>query len=298
MQHLVKLIIGAGLLSLCFSSCGSVQPATVQRTNPDAPRSSSTGELLRAYKAQDTLLQRYISEVVPKFRQFVYVDPDTGVELNYNLFVPNDYDPQTKYPLVLFIADASLTGKSVTEDLRQGYGGLIWATATEQAKHPCLVLVPNYKLPAVDDQYNTSVEVPTTLSLVRHIAETYSVDRDRIYKTGQSRGGMMSMLFGITEPDLFAASLYVGGQWDTSRMAHFKNQKFTYIVAAGDQKAPKGMAQLKDVLRAAGASIAESQWSAKATIQEQNEQARRLYQEGKINNFIIFDIGSAFCPRE
>ena len=44
-------------------------------------------------------------------------------------------------------------------------------------------------------------------------------------------GGMMTFYFNITHPDLFAASLFVSSQWDTSKMQDFGKKHFFYIVA-------------------------------------------------------------------
>ena len=64
--------------------------------------------------------------------------------MQYNLYTPKNLEPGRKYPLVMFIADASTAGKGVKAPLMQGYGGIIWATDEAQAKHPAFVLVPSY----------------------------------------------------------------------------------------------------------------------------------------------------------
>ena len=43
--------------------------------------------------------------------------------MTYNLYIPEDYDQRKSYPLVLFMADASTTGKGAEAPLKQGYGG-------------------------------------------------------------------------------------------------------------------------------------------------------------------------------
>ena len=99
-------------------------------------------------------------------------------------------------------------------------------------------------------------------------------------------GGMMSLYYGIHYPELFAASIYVGCQWDASKMAHFVNQPFFYIVAEGDAKAPKGRAQLTEMLNRYNAKISEAAWSAKAPQAEQEENVRKLLAEGNNINYI------------
>lgn len=292
-----------GALLLLGSSCGVTQGPQVATSTPTTtsggntpvaspPARGGNSAILSELRASNAPLQALIAETLPHFSQHTYTDPKSGHTLHYNLFVPEGYTPQERYPLVLFIADASTTGGEVTRDLTQGFGGLIWASKAEQDKHPSFVLVPHYNEQAVDDTFATSADVPLTIDLVRHLLQTYSIDTSRVYKTGQSRGGMMSMHYGITDPDLFAASLYVGCQWDTSRMASFAQQKFTYIVGAGDEKAPKGMEALRQVLLEQGAKIAEGRWSARLPGSEQNRLAQEVYAQGSNCNYIIFDAGT------
>lgn len=105
-------------------------------------------------------------------------------------------------------------------------------------------------------------------------------------------GGMMSLYFNIAHPDLFAASLFVGCQWDTSNMGHFIDDKFCYVVAAGDKKAPIGMEGLKQVLRSKGATFGTAEWSAKLPQVEQETNVQELLAKGYNHNFIVFTKGS------
>lgn len=243
-------------------------------------------------KSDDVVLQQLIKENLPKFVQLTYKDAETGKSMEYNLFVPENYDENKKYPLLLFIADGSTVNKGVTYPLKQGYGALVWATKEDQAKHPCFILVPQYTTTTVTDHGNTSYEVEMTLRLLESIIGQYSIDRNRLYTTGQSMGGMMSLYFNITHPDLFAASLFVACQWDATNMGHFVNDKFFYIVAAGDKKAPIGMEALKKVLLAKKANIATGEWSAKLPQAEQEKHVQLVLDKGSNQNFVVFTEGS------
>ncbi|MCC8199944.1 MAG: hypothetical protein LIP06_15630 [Tannerellaceae bacterium] len=263
---------------------------TSEQTTPPQQRGGGGGG--NVDKSNDPELTALLAETVDKFIQLEYNDPETGKSMAYNLFVPEQYDKNKSYPLVLFMADASTVNKDVKVPLTQGYGGVIWASAKDQAKHPAFVLVPQYTTQTVTDQSTTSYEVEMTIRLLHEVVSQYTIDTNRLYTTGQSMGGMMSMYFNITYPELFAASLFVGCQWDTSHMQHFANDKFFYIVAAGDQKAPKGMAALETLLESEGARIAKAEWSAKLPAQEQEANVRKLLSEGSDINFIIFTPGS------
>ena len=191
-------------------------------------------------KSNDTELQELINEVADKYE----VKTFEGME--YNLFVPENYDKNTKYPLLLFIPDSSLVGKTAKEQLTQGYGGIIWASEEEQKKHPCFVLVPVITSTLTNDNWEVSGQINTVVDLVKYIQDNYSIDKNRTYTTGQSMGCMASFYMNITQKDLFAASLYVSGQWDTEALKEIEDDKFFYIVSAGDPKASAGLYALKE----------------------------------------------------
>ena len=139
----------------------------------------------------------------------------------------------------------STAGKEVTAPLTQGYGALEFASNRDQQKHPSFVLVPQYTDWAVQDDWSTTDEVEMTIRL-------------------------------LTYPDLFAASLFVSSQWDTSKMQDFGKKHFFYIVAGGDQKASGGMRDLAKVLKENNARVDSASWSAKLPSAEQEKLAEKL----------------------
>ena len=130
------------------------------------------------------------------------------------------------------------------------------------------------------------------LKKLQSVCSQYNVDTNRLYTTGQSMGGMMSFYFNITHPDLFAASLFVSSQWDTSKMQDFGNKKFFYIVAGGDKKAYGGMQDLAKVLKDNDVRVDSASWSAKLPSQEQERLAEELIARGGNINFIKWESGS------
>ena len=145
---------------------------------------------------------------------------------------------------------------------------------------------------AVQDDWSTTDEVEMTIRLLDAVCKEYNVDTNRLYTTGQSMGGMMSFYFNITHPDLFAASIFVSSQWDTSKMQDFGKKHFFYIVAGGDQKASGGMQDLTKVLRENEARIESASWSAKLSSQDQERLAEQLIARGSNINFILWETGS------
>ena len=243
-------------------------------------------------KDSDSTFVALKNETLKKFKQFTFEDDKTGKTMAYNLLVPEGYDGTKSYPLVLFMADASTVGKDVTVPLTQGYGALEFASDRDQQLHPSFVLVPQYTDWAVKDDWSTSDEVEMTIRLLEKICKEYNVDMNRLYTTGQSMGGMMSFYFNITHPSLFAASLFVSSQWDTTKMKDFGRKHFFYIVAGGDQKAYGGMKDLTKVLKEIDARVDSASWSAKLPAPEQEKLAEELIARGGNINFIIWEAGS------
>ena len=243
-------------------------------------------------KDSDSVFVALRNETLGKFKQLTFKDALTGKSMEYNLFVPDGYDGDKSFPLLLFMADASTVGKEVTAPLTQGYGALEFASDRDQKKHPAFVLVPQYTDWAVQDDWSTTDEVEMTIRLLEAVIKEYKVDTDRLYTTGQSMGGMMSFYFNITHPDLFAASLFISSQWDTSKMKDFGTKKFFYIVAGGDQKASGGMRDLTKVLEEQNVKIDSASWSAKLPSAEQERLAEELIAKGNNINFIKWETGS------
>ena len=246
-------------------------------------------------KSSDTQLQAMIAEVAPKFQLLTYEDAETGTTMQYQLYVPENYDASESYPLVQFIPDSSVVGRGADAVLTQGWGGLIWATDDEQAKHPAFVVVPVFTETIVDDSFNHSEQIEVAVRLIQSLTETYSIDTNRLYTTGQSMGGMTSFYLNATYPDLFAASLFVGSQWDNSILNVLEDDSFFYIVSAGDPKASVGQAGLMEVFDGDGAAYSHAEWSAQDDAETQNAAVAAMLAEGNSANFVTFTLGTTLA---
>lgn len=280
----MKKILMMAVAMACLTAC-----AQKQKGEQRGPRHGGGMEI---NKDSDSTFVALKNETLAKFKQYTFEDAETGKTMEYNLMVPAGYDGTKSYPLVLFMADASTVGKDVTAPLTQGYGALEFASDRDQAAHPSFVLVPQYTEWAVQDDWSTTDEVEMTIRLLKAVCKEYKVDTNRLYTTGQSMGGMMSFYFNITHPDLFAASLFVSSQWDTSKMKDFGKKHFFYIVAGGDQKASGGMRDLAEVLKQQNVRVDSASWSAKLPQAEQERLAEELIAKGGNINFIKWEAGS------
>ena len=276
---------------MLLAACSSTVTQTASTVAPKTVWDKQYGGVDKSY---DQNLLSLREQIAPRFQQLEFKDSVTGKTMAYNLYTPKNLDPKQKYPLVMFIADASTVGKSVKAPLMQGYGGIIWATDTAQAKHPAFILVPSFVGPqaAVNDQWQTSDEVGIALRLLKHTIQTQAIDAKRVYTTGQSMGGMISFYLNVTEPELFAASMFVGSQWDVNVLEPLKNAKFIYTVSAGDPKASKGMADLAAMFKQKNIHFAQTEFAANAPKAEQDAAISALLKQGNPHNFIMFSKGT------
>jgi predicted peptidase len=288
------------ILAVSVAAAAAITTAacSTDGSDPSAASSSPAGSATSAADLSagldTTSVASLSSEVAGKFTQSSYTDTTTGKTLPYNIFLPDGYDSSEKYPLVLYIADSSLVGKEVTAPLSQ-YGALIWASPQEQARHPSIVVVPEYPEVTIDDNngsQTTSDWITTTTDLVSHIQQTSSVDSTRVYATGQSMGAMMSLYMAAQNPDLFAAEYIVSGQWDISEIQGLTRSRFFYATAAGDTKATTGQTEVKQMLTAANVPFAAATWDATWNSEQTATASRELFSQPATDYFVTFTTGT------
>jgi len=147
------------------------------------------------------------------FESRTFVD-QRGDTLHYQLLKPLDVDPQKKYPLVVCLP----------------YGGgvegcppaQVLLTDPYRKKYPAFLFVP-YCRPG--SGWGGVPRYPTVDTLVfdaLHALEDEfkTIDENRRYVTGVSRGGYGSWHFICTRPDLFAAAIPVCGGEDPNLAAN------------------------------------------------------------------------------
>ncbi|MDE5900691.1 MAG: hypothetical protein K2H33_04970 [Muribaculaceae bacterium] len=292
----IKNFLGCITVGLCLASLSVPLSGCAQR--PDKKSSENTvsadsGKIRRGGrpggpqlgtpgggpvidKTCDATLQSMIKNELPYFKQLEYTDPETGQSMMYSLYSPQKIEEGRTYPLVLFMADASTPGEDATRPLTQGYGALVWATQEWQAEHPCYVLVPQYSGVAVNDAYEHTDEVDMVARLVQKVASQHQVDKNRLYTTGQSMGGMISMYYNYAYSDLFAASIFVDCHWDSATFPELVKHKFVYITAgkAGTFDA------LEQAAQNAGIKYEYTDFSAKLPQAEQDSLASEILAKG------------------
>ena len=190
---------------------------------------------------------------------------------------------------MLFIADASTPGDDVTKPLTQGYGALVWATAESQSKNPCYVLVPQFSGVAVNDAYEKTDEVDVVIRMLNGLVAEKNIDSNRLYATGQSMGGMISMYYNVAYPEEFAASVFVDCHWNHATFDSLVKHKFVYFIAGNQGKAYSCLEPLEKAARKEGVQYTFAEWSAKLPLARQNELATAMLDKGAPINIFEFE---------
>ena len=292
-------LLMALVVVVCMGLNGCSIASTKANTSTATASSSSQSEdnnSTTSSTQDDSNFQDVINQNSSKFQQLSFEDPDTGVTLQYNLYVPKDYDPSKTYPLLMFIPDATSGGKTPLEIAQQYYGADIWVTDEDQAKHESFVLVPAFSETVVNDDWSTSNQIDTTVKLINKLKDKYSIDNNRIYSTGQSMGCMTSLYLSSKYPDLFAAYLFVSGQWDISVLKGLENDKFFYITADGDTKASGGQQEVIQMFDNEGIGYTYETWSAQESLDAQNQDVNDMIAQGTNANMIRFEKGTVLKP--
>lgn len=206
---------------------------------------------------------------------------ETFEDIDYNLFIPKDYDPGTSYPLVLFIHDAGCIGENPLITLEQGIGATVWTRPEEQRLRPCFVVAPQHakELPITNDDYWATDDLETIKRLCDSLQTRFSIDADRVYGTGQSMGFMSVCELMCRYPDYLAAALLPAGHWDVERVARLWDKNVWMFISDEDRGATK-MYALPDAAADLGGCIAIRDFDADQPIERFDEEAPYLLDDG------------------
>lgn len=182
-----------------------------------------------------------------KFGSSQYANGE-GDTLNYRMLIP-DYDTLRKYPLVIFLHGAGERGDDNRSQLK--WGIMNFATDEMMSLHPAYIIAPqcpkgewwaNYERNVEEDRWTLkdtpSKPMQLVMQLVNQIKSTWPVDKDRIYITGLSMGGMGTFDALARHPDLFAAAVPVCGAGDITKAEKFSEVPIWAFHGAEDPTVP------------------------------------------------------------
>ena len=144
----------------------------------------------------------------------------SDIDLSYALYVPENYDPAKKYALVTVQNPAAREGTHPIESVLETRGPSVyasqWAQQYVRDQHPeldgLLVVVPTVT-ERVNDNGGTPGQYEAVVALWDYLIETYSIDANYIYGTGQSVGGMIVAETNRNRDNFFAGIWLFEDQW-------------------------------------------------------------------------------------
>ena len=188
----------------------------------------------------DIISEEELNVARNSFRQENFSDSKEPTNfLQYNIFIPENYTENKRYPLIIFLGDETTIGKETNISLFKSVGGPIWATNIIQKKHKCFILVPQYNEKIINEysRYPKEKIINITMNLISSIINKYNIDNNRIYITGQSMGASTILFLLSKYQDFFTASLIIESNFIFEELLHLIKTPFTYLTTSGSEKA-------------------------------------------------------------
>jgi predicted peptidase len=184
-----------------------------------------------------------------------------GSMLPYRLFLPDAAARARPLPLIVYLHGGGGAGRDNLKQISGGNtnGTHVWTGPEIQRRHPAFVVAPQlpddeqWAAPALDRLAPYSALV---IELLASLAKEFRIDPDRIYLTGQSRGGRGTWDIISKRPELFAAAVPLCGDGDSSRVRAARHLPIWAFHGAKDETIPvAGSRELVAALRAAGSTV-------------------------------------------
>ena len=135
-----------------------------------------------------------------------YWDNPKGKSFYYVKYLPKDYDPAKKYPLVFFLHGAGERGNDTPEHIDLVYRYFWLNRAKDGEDFPFIMAAPQCPNTNYWGAYIESLN-----GFLDFLISDNSVDTSRIYLTGLSMGGTGTWLWSLANPERFAAIAPVCG---------------------------------------------------------------------------------------
>lgn len=196
---------------------------------------------------------------------FLVYPAENGIELPYQIYMPNNYDKNKEYPLILQMHSAGVKN----DDGSQIYAGEAkFLRNLEKSKYKDDVIVISPCCPEGEkwipaktwkeityDYVNTKPEpyMVAVTELFAQAREKLSVDESRLYVYGMSMGGFATWDLLARNPDLFAAAIPVAGAGDPSVVSKLSKTAIWMFHGSEDPTVPCASSQaMYDAFVAAG----------------------------------------------
>ena len=188
--------------------------------------------------------------------------------LNYRVLKPLNYDPTQKYPVHLVLHGAGERGNDNMSQLT--HGGTLFLEKTNRENYNSWVLFPqcsandrwaNLKTDSWDVNFKGTMTKPNkslqlVIRLMDQFIEKKQVDKQRIYVSGLSMGGMGTFEILYRRPNMFAAATPICGNGSTKLASLYAKKVSIWVFRGSDDKvvSPKHSLNMVNALIELGGS--------------------------------------------
>lgn len=163
------------------------------------------------------------NEIIADPIKETFVDYKNGNTLKYSLYIPDDYSPSKKYPVILFLHGAGEIGN----DNRTHLSTLekMFSNNADYISQAILLCPQTPEWWNLDRQYigDGMGTLTSAMNLLEKIQKEYSCDKNRIYVTGLSMGGYATWEVLERYGNIFAAGVPLCGFNDANNGAAYKD---------------------------------------------------------------------------
>jgi predicted peptidase len=167
------------------------------------------------------------ASVTPDRQRPQTLERTVKVSFKYLLYLPDDYEKQASWPVLLFLHGSGERGDDLALVKKHGPPKLI---ASGQ-KFPFIVVSPQCPK-------GKSWEPFELTALLDDVSEHYKVDPDRVYVTGLSMGGYGTWSLAMYTPGRFAAIVPICGGGDPMMTRRLRNLPIWVFHGAKDPAVP------------------------------------------------------------
>jgi len=177
--------------------------STASNSQPEMPKEVYPEKVVNVYSFKNQF-------VMPQVEKKTFYDSQNKVSLPYRLFMPHDYTPANKYPVILFLHGAGEIGND-NEDQLSGINKL-FRNNGDLVASAFLICPQSYEWWNLDSHTQSGKgTLSSALRLLDEVTRTYSCDSNRIYVTGLSMGGYATWDLLENYGHKFAAGIPVCG---------------------------------------------------------------------------------------
>jgi predicted peptidase len=195
-----------------------------------------------------------------------------GDSMPYRILYPENFDPNQKYPLMLFLHSRGESGRDNEKQLT--HGARLFLKDTLRANYPVIVVFP--QCPEESSWANVDIRTDNTgkrtfqfmkggeptkamgalLGLTEELTAKPFVDNDRIFVGGLSMGGMGTFELLRRKPKLFAAAFAICGGDHVANVKKYRHVPLWIFHGARDEVVPLAFSEtIVQALRKKGARV-------------------------------------------